>query len=272
MHVEPTRPPVESPRSSAELADAAAPASRPRTRRWLWIWVPVSLLSLYLFAAYVVAPFGWERYAERHPSFDDNPRITTTGDDHPGDPLNVALIGSEAALKESMRAAGWFPASALNLKDDLKIAVDVALSRPDDDAPVSDLYLFGRKEDLAFEQPVGGNPRQRRHVRFWKAPQGGGAEAPLWLGSASYDKCVGLSETTGQVTHRIAPDVDRERDRLFQNLEATGLLAKQESIPAYHTQLTGRNGGGDLWRTDGALKLGVLKPTSPARNPAAVHE
>ena len=27
-------------------------------------------------------------------SLDDSPRITTTGDGHPGDPLNVALIGS----------------------------------------------------------------------------------------------------------------------------------------------------------------------------------
>ena len=266
MNVEPTQQSVESGGSSSEPADGAAPGARSHAR--LWIWGAVAALSLYLLAAYVVVPLGWELDAERHPALDENPRITTTGDGHPGDPLNVALIGSESAVQEIMRAAGWFPASALNLKDDLKIAADVVLSRPDDDAPVSSLYLFGRKEDLAFEQPVGDNPRQRHHVRFWKAPQDVGADGPLWLGSASYDERVGLSKTTGQVTHHIAPDVDKERDHLFQNLEATGLLSKQESIPNYHTELTGRNGGGDQWRTDGALDLGVLKPAAPERDSA----
>jgi hypothetical protein len=53
-----------------------------------------------------------------------------------------------------MRAAGWFPADPLGLASDLKIAADTVLKRPYDQAPVSGLYLFGRKEDLAFEKPV----------------------------------------------------------------------------------------------------------------------
>jgi hypothetical protein len=42
----------------------------------------------------------------------------------------------------------------------------MVFKRPDDEAPVSTLYLFGRKEDLAFEKPVGGSPKERHHVRF----------------------------------------------------------------------------------------------------------
>src|SRR5262249_4774795 len=39
------------------------------------------------------------------------------------------------------------------------MAEAAVLKRKYEDAPVSNLYLFGRKEDLAFEQPVGDNPR-----------------------------------------------------------------------------------------------------------------
>ena len=181
----------------------------------------------YLLIAYVVAPIVWESYAHHHPSFDDNPRLTQTGDDHPGDPLNVSLIGTKEQIEAIMHAAKWDPAAALGIKSDLKIAEDTVLSRPDAEAPVSNLYLFGRKEDLAFEQPVGGNPRQRNHVRYWKTEKLNDDGRPIWIGAASYDEKVGLSHTTGQITHHIAPDVDKERDHLFADLKATGEFADQ---------------------------------------------
>jgi hypothetical protein len=220
----------------------------------------IGLLLVYLLLAYVLIPFAWSRYARRHPSFDDNPRITQTGDGHPGDPLNVALIGTEDQLAAIMQAAGWYPAAALGLKSDLKIAADTVLKRPDDEAPVSRLYLNGRREDLAYEQPVGNNPRQRHHVRFWRTGSLDHDGRPTWIGSASYDEKVGFSHTSGQITHHIAPDVDLERDHLFENLEATGRLAEFYVVPHYHTTLEGRNGGGDRWQTDGQLFVGVISP------------
>ncbi|MBX3440596.1 MAG: LssY C-terminal domain-containing protein [Planctomycetaceae bacterium] len=231
-----------------------------KDRRSLKLWhVGVFVLALYLLAAYLVVPFAWERYARRHPSFDDDPRITTTGDGHPGDPLNVALVGGEEEIKQVMHAAGWFPAAALGLKSDLKIAADTVLSRPDDEAPVSNLFLYGRKEDLAFEKPVGDSPRQRNHVRFWKEPRPDPDGQPVWIGSATFDKGVGLSHTTGQVTHHIAADVDTERDRLFHDLEQTGGLSETYIEAGFHHKLEGHNGGGDPWHTDGDLYVGVLK-------------
>ena len=103
-----------------------------------------------------------------------------------------------------MTKAGWFPADKITLASSVRIAADTVLRRPDDDAPVSNLFLFGRKQDLAFEQPLKGGPGKRHHVRFWlwdelyEGRQG-------WFGAATYDTSVGLSHTTGQVTHHIAP-------------------------------------------------------------------
>lgn len=231
-----------------------------RSNRFLKITAAFSFF--WLVVAYVLAPWGWRMFAERDPAIDERPRITQTSDRHPGDPLNVALIGTESQVQDIMNAASWYSAAALGLDSDLKIAVDTVLSRPDDSAPVSSLYLFGRKEDLAFEQPVGDNPRHRHHVRLWKTEAVDPHGQPTWIGSAVYDKRVGLSRTTGQITHVTDADVDQERDYLFECLEQTGQLVQRSIEQGFHQQRSGVNGGGDPWRTDGSLYIGVIQTTS----------
>jgi hypothetical protein len=34
-------------------------------------------------------------------------------------------------------------------------------------APFSALYLFGRGQDIGFQQAINNSPRKRHHVRFW---------------------------------------------------------------------------------------------------------
>ncbi len=212
----------------------------------------------YVAISYLVMPMLWTRYEDRHPQFDDVPDITETGDKIPGDPINVSLVGSENDLKRAMVAAKWYPADPLTLKSCLEIAEATVLKRPYDAAPVSSLYLYGRKEDLAFEQPVGDDPRQRHHVRFWRAPHAAADGSPVWLGSATYDKKVGLSDRTGQITHHTGEDIDLERDHVMETLEQAKMLTKQYFVDGFHKQLTGRNGEGDPWKTDGRLAVGIL--------------
>jgi hypothetical protein len=234
-------------------------AKRPSRRKQL-VTVVTSLLLVWLLAAYLIMPALWTAYAHRHPSLEDIPRITYTGSDIPGDPLNVALIGTETELKKIMLAAKWYPADPLTLRSCLMIAEDTVIKRSYDDAPVSNLYLFGRKQDLAFEQPVGDNPRQRHHVRFWRTDKGDPDGRPVWIGAAIYDRKVGVSHTTGQITHYTAADIDAERDKLFDDLRQTGDLAEEYTVEGFHTIHEGRNGGGDPWKTDGQLFVGVIKP------------
>ena len=128
---------------------------------------------------------------------------------------------------------------------------------PYDDAPVSNLELFGRRQDLAFEQPIGNNLRQRDHVRFWRWDHlQDGRE--VWFGAATFDERVGLSHTTGQVTHHICPDVDAERDRILSGLQKGGQTQEVYWVPGFHTVLQGKNGAGDPWYTDGRLGVAVL--------------
>ena len=73
------------------------------------------LILLYLLAAYLVVPLVWKRYVHRHPVLDDVPGITLTADGHPGDPINVALIGTEAEVKRS-DGGRWDAADPLGLR------------------------------------------------------------------------------------------------------------------------------------------------------------
>jgi hypothetical protein len=244
---------------SCEPPITQQPASPPQRRlRQRLVRIVVALLLLYLLAAYLVMPAAWRRYVHRHPALDDVPGITQTAAGIPGDPLNVALIGTETDVKKIMLAAKWYPADPLTLRSCLEIADATVLKRPYADAPVSSLYLFGRKEDLAFEQPVGDDPRHRHHVRFWRTDKIDPDGRPVWVGSAIYDERVGLSRTTGQVTHVTAPDIDAERDYLFQCLEHTGDLSETYAVDDFHKVRNGRNGGGDPWHTDGRLFVGVI--------------
>ena len=247
---------------TTDLTPSADPAAAPRAkpRRWRWLLL---ILVAWAAAAYLVAPWLWKKYFQRHPRFADAPRITHTSDGHPGDPLNIGLIGEESDVIRAMTAAGWYPADPITLKSSLRIAVDSVFRKPDDDAPVSDLFLFGRKQDLAFEQPVGDSPRQRHHVRFWRWDQLED-NRPAWVGSATFDEHVGLSYTTAQITHHIGSDVDAERDRIMSELQKAGWARETNYVAGFQEPPYGRNGGGDPWRTDGRFGTVLLQTNSVA--------
>jgi hypothetical protein len=244
----------------------AEPTSRLTKRRSLWkrvaLVVCVALLA-YLAVAYLLLPALWKRYSHKHPSLEDIPGVTHTADGIPADPINVALIGTRAEVMKIMLAAKWYPADKLTLRSCLEITGASVFKRKYDDAPVSSEFLFGRKQDLAFEQAVGDNPRHRHHVRFWESDKRDPDGRPVWLGAAIFDKRVGLSRTTGQITHETAPDIDAERDKLFEDLQQTGDLAEFIIVPGFHKIREGRNGEGNPWHTDGDLYEGVINAGNP---------
>jgi hypothetical protein len=220
----------------------------------------VAGLAVYTVSAYLIIPALWHVEILRHPAWRGTPRLTHTAAGIPGDPLNIALVAAERELVSAMLKATWHPADPLTLDTSLRMAGSVVFRRPYVDAPVSPLYLWGRREDLAFEQAVGEDPARRHHVRFWRSVAAAVAGRPLWLGAATYDARVGFSHTTGQITHHIAPDVDAERDKLIADLRRAGQLRQVVWLDRFHQVLRGYNGGGDPYDTDGRLAVGVIVP------------
>jgi LssY C-terminus len=219
--------------------------------------VLVVIASLWLLAAYVVLPALW-RHFEHQPAMEDAPRTSVTAQGIPGDPLNIALIGSEEGLIHAMLASGWKPADPITLRSSARIASSVLLNKSYPDAPVSNLFVFGRKQDLAFDKAEGRSARHRHHVRFWRSEDLGRGGVPLWIGAVTFDRSVGFSHLTGQITHHIGPDIDAERDDLIGDLRKGGWLTELFQVTGVGATLVGRNGGGDRYDTDGELTVGVL--------------
>jgi hypothetical protein len=199
-----------------------------------------------------------EAIAKPHPALDEAPKTTLTGHRMSGDPINVAMVATEEELQLAMQAAKWFPADPVTLKSSLRIATDVVARRPYADAPVSPLYVWGRKQDLAFEQPLGNSPKRRHHVRFWRSKTVDPDGRPLWVGAATLDIGVGLSHETVQLTHHIAADIDAERDKIIDDVGQAGLLRDMYWIAEFQESRTGKNGGGDPYQTDGRLGVVVI--------------
>ena len=224
-------------------------------RQWLLDFAVVSVV--YFLLAYVVLPALWKHH-EHEPGLASLPMVTRTGTGIPGDPLNVGLVGSRDDILRAMDAANWFPADPITLRTSLEIVGSVVLDRPYHAAPVSALYYQGKKEQLAFEKPDGRSADRRHHVRLWQVLDKGTTGRPVWLGAATFDRGVGLSHYTGQVTHHIGPDIDAERDLLMRDLREAGMVEALFQISGIGPTLFGRNGGGDRYYTNGEIEIASL--------------
>jgi hypothetical protein len=225
-----------------------------------------AIAAVYGLFAYLVLPELWTQY-ERHQVLAELPLVTRTSQGVAGDPINIGLATTREDLVGAMHAAGWHPADAITLRSSIGIVRSVLLDRPYVDAPVSNLYFMGRREDLAFEKTAGTSADRRHHVRFWNVYPGGGEARAVWLGSASFDRGVGISHYTGAVTHDIAPNVDVQRDGLVHDIVGARRAAAIYTIAGFASR-EGRNGEGDPYFTDGKIIVLRLAPLGSSQTAA----
>ena len=186
-----------------------------------------------------------------------------TSDGLLGDPINLALLGSADQIHYAMQAAGWARADPINLSSSLRIISASLTRRSYRRAPVSTLLVFGQPQAFAYQHEVQGSPARRHHVRFWQCPEGWllpGGRRVDWLAAGTYDRAVGLSLFTLQVTHKIDADIDAERDHILASIQQAVPDAAVEQMRDFTSSYHARNGGGDAIRTDGMLPIVDLRP------------
>jgi LssY C-terminus len=250
-----------------DAASTTSPGNRLLKRAAL---AALLVVIAYAALAYLVLPAVWSHY-EHQSGLANLPMVTRTAQGIPGDAINVGLVGDNRDVLCAMHAAGWYPADPVTLKSSIEIAGSVLLDRPYRNAPVSNLYYLGRKEDLAFEKPDGRSADRRHHVRFWKVLELGQEKRPVWLGGATFDRSVGVSHYTGAVTHHIDADIDAERKFLATGLEAAGMVEAKYQVTGVGPTMAGRNGGGDRYYTDGEVWiLRLVEACARRTGPAAV--
>ncbi len=232
--------------------------------RLTW-WTVVALVVFWLVLAYLALP-RLNRILATIYVPDYFIGRTRTSDGLLGDPLNLAVRGTAEQLATVMKRAGWTLADPVDLSSSAKIVAATLARRSYPEAPVSPLFLFGRAQDAAYQQEVDGNPGQRHHVRFWRTPDGWplpGGHRVDWLGGGTYDRRVGLSLFTLQVTHKIDADIDVERDHVVETVRAAAPEAKVVPLVDFTTSYHSRNGGGDAIHTDGTLPILELAAVVP---------
>jgi hypothetical protein len=228
-----------------------------RRPRHQFLGLLAAAIAFYVTVSYLILPATWSRI-EREPGLSKLAMLTATGQGIPGGPINVGFLGTHEDLIRAFHAAGWYPADPITLRTSVEIIGSVLLDRPYKSAPVSPLFFEGRQQDLAFEKPEGISADRRQHVRLWSILAKGADARPVWLGAVTFDSGVTLSRDTGQVTHRIAPDIDKERGRLIGDLNQAHMITAIFQMRGIGPTLNGRNGEGDPYYTDGEIWMAQL--------------
>lgn len=118
---------------------------------------------------------GLRREIERLPRATSNRKGTREGD-----PLNLAVVGTYAHVMATFSRAQWTKTEKLHRGATMNTIFSFLLGRTYRFAPVSPLYLLGRKHDFAL-QKVRESIHERNHLRLWLTPvrfEG----LPVWVG------------------------------------------------------------------------------------------
>ena len=168
-----------------------------------------------------------------------------------GDPLNLVIIGELDDVFQAFIRSGWDETETIYTSSALKTGVSFLFGGRYRYSPVSALYVFGRKQDIAL-QKARETIHERNHLRLWLAPMRFDNK-PVLVGQISRD--IGVRFTTKTiVTHKIDPDVDETRSFLLQDLwysQALEKMAFVKGVGASTFDSPARNLTGDPYFTNG---------------------
>jgi hypothetical protein len=174
----------------------------------------------------------------------------------PGDPLNLVVVGTAQQILSAFKDAGWSEAKKLGARSAVGTVKAMANDQGYGQAPVSQLYLFGRVEDLAFEKMLD-TFLKRHHLRLWRSDVTGADGREIWLGASTHD--IGLDVHPGVISHETDPDLDAERAKVGADLMAGGWVAAERLVSRPNPLSEGKTATGGTWKTDGQLLVIELK-------------
>lgn len=181
-------------------------------------------------------------------------------DGTPGDMVNFVLVGSREQVQKALAAAGWQEVDRTHAEAALRAILVTLDKQVYVTLPMSELFLFGRAQDFGYARA---DPirvvAERHHFRLWEAPWQTTEGDDIWLGAGTYDAGFEEHRRTGDITHKIDPEVDKERDFIAETLKYAGRLAGlgYASPPQPIREATTAHGG--PYRSDGRLAILILK-------------
>ena len=180
-------------------------------------------------------------------------RAYATAPERPADITNLLLIGSRDRIAAAFAAAGWSEARPLTFGRRVRWLRAIGLRRGFDSAPMSSLMLNGEPADMSLEKGLN-DVSKRHHIRLWKQ-EGEWEGQELWIGAATRDVDFGYLRPGRAFTHRIAAEVDRERDKVAYDLAFTGCTNSLDWTWRASVPRVTENATGDAMTTDTRLAL-----------------
>jgi hypothetical protein len=181
-----------------------------------------------------------------------------------GDPLNVVIVGEAADVLNSLSRSGWSFTHRIDFRTVRREIGAAVAGSAYPVAPVSSLYVFGRKQEVALQR-ARRSIAQRNHMRLWLAPYRFEGR-PVWVGQISRDIGVKVTPKSPTLTtHIIDPEVDTTREYLLHSLVAEGFVDRFGFVSgsAAGTPSQPRaNLTGDPYHSDG-LRLVVILSREP---------
>jgi hypothetical protein len=181
-------------------------------------------------------------------------RAYTAGANRAADLMNVLFAGSKDEIEAAFLAAGWTRASPSTLHTSVLGVRAVAEGHGDRFAPMSRMQVDDRRPDMLWEKGLN-DFSKRHHVRIWQQDATWNGK-PLWIGAATRDVDFAfLRRGGGAMTHKIAQDIDQERDKIAHDLQFTECTDVVDWWDRPGAPTTARNATGDLMDTDGRLAV-----------------
>jgi hypothetical protein len=180
-------------------------------------------------------------------------RVMAFSGREPADLLNVAIIGDSASITRAFLAAGWSTSEGISMRNTFQTFVRAVARRGYAHQPVSQMLLDGRPPDLVF-QKVNNTFAKRHHIRLWRVPGYAGAPA-MYLAGATHDVGITFVKDRKRFTHRIEPQIDRERDKVVNDLWSAGCAAGLSRVARAIPAGVMLNDGRDAAITDGAIAV-----------------
>jgi LssY C-terminus len=172
------------------------------------------------------------------------------------DLTNLVLIGSKQEVEQAFADAGWHAAASLNPFAKFETLEALAEDKGFNEAPVSVLFLEGKPPDIVFEK-LNDTFARRHHLRIWLRPdhyQG----RPVWVVAATHDMGINFSAVDRTFIHRVDPSIDRERDKVVNDLIYSGHVASMLLVDRAAVPQHAQNATGDNLVTDGKIAVLLL--------------
>ncbi|MDP9115026.1 MAG: LssY C-terminal domain-containing protein [Acidobacteriota bacterium] len=171
----------------------------------------------------------------------------------PSDLLNVMFIGTRDEVATAFEAAGWIQPKAATLRTNIHRIRAVADGRGDLTAPMSDLLVQDAKPEMLWQKSFN-DVSKRHHIRIWKqSATWNGRE--VWVGAATHDVDFAYLRPGTAMTHKIAEDVDAERDKVANDLLFTACVDVADDMERLDVPMVTRNATGDPMRTDTRMSI-----------------